>query len=151
MDGFTDYFSANSMYAAWQAGIEPVPPYVEMLDDSAKWIRIVDDMGFPAGLARTMVVDLTGKLPSGSRFIRITTNLKIYWDRIRVDNSAPQYSFPSHRSSARGAKLRFPRLPARSRRQSHQRFALRLRSKSAPPAPTRARSATTRATATSPT
>jgi hypothetical protein len=93
MDGFTDYFSASSMYAAWQAGIQPVPPYVEMLDDSANWVRVVDDMGFPSGLSRTMVADLTGKLPPGTRFIRITTNLKIYWDRIRVDNSAADTPF----------------------------------------------------------
>ena len=43
-------------------------------------------MGFPAGLPRTIVVDLTGKLPAGARRIRITTNLQIYWDRVRVDN-----------------------------------------------------------------
>jgi Flp pilus assembly protein TadD len=111
MDGFTDYFSANSMYAAWQAGIEPVPPYVEMLDDSAKWVRIVNDMGFPAGLARTMVVDLTGKLPSGSRFIRITTNLKIYWDRIRVDNSARDIPFKVTEVPLAAAKLDFRGYP----------------------------------------
>jgi hypothetical protein len=87
MDGFTDYFSASSMYAAWQASIQPIPPYIEALDDSGKWVRVIDDMGFPAGLSRTMVADLTGKLPRGTRFIRINTNLKIYWDRIRVDNS----------------------------------------------------------------
>jgi TPR repeat protein len=111
MDGFTDYFSANSMYAAWQAGIEPVPPYVEMLDDSAKWVRIVNDMGFPAGLARTMVVDLTGKLPSGSRFIRITTNLKIYWDRIRVDNSARDIPYKVTEVPLASAKLDFRGYP----------------------------------------
>jgi hypothetical protein len=111
MDGFTDYFSANSMYAAWQAGIEPIPPYVEMLDDSAKWVRIVNDMGFPAGLSRTMVVDLTGKLPSGSRFIRITTNLKIFWDRIRVDNSARDIPFKVTEVPLAAAKLGFRGYP----------------------------------------
>ncbi|MGH9747986.1 MAG: FG-GAP-like repeat-containing protein [Candidatus Acidiferrales bacterium] len=111
MDGFTDYFSANSMYAAWQAGIEPIPPYVEMLDDSAKWVRIVNDMGFPAGLSRTMVVDLTGKLPAGSRFIRITTNLKIYWDRIRVDNSARNIPFTVTEVPLASARLDFRGYP----------------------------------------
>ena len=111
MDGFTDYFSANSMYGAWQAGIEPVPPYVEYLDDSAKWTRIVNDMGFPAGLSRTMVVDLTGKLPLGSRFIRITTNLKIYWDRIRVDNSARDIPFKVTEVPLAAAKLDFRGYP----------------------------------------
>jgi tetratricopeptide (TPR) repeat protein len=111
MDGFTDYFSANSMYSAWQAGIEPIPPFVEMLDDSAKWVRIVNDMGFPAGLSRTMVVDLTGKLPPGSRFIRISTNLKIYWDRIRVDNSARDIPFTVTEVPLAAAKLGFRGYP----------------------------------------
>ena len=107
MDGFTDYFSASSMYAAWQAGIQPVPPYVEMLDDSANWVRVVDDMGFPAGLSRTMIADLTGKLPPGTRFIRITTNLKIYWDRIRVDNSAEDTPFKTTEVPLAKAYLQF--------------------------------------------
>jgi Flp pilus assembly protein TadD len=107
MDGFTDYFSASSMYAAWQAGIQPVPPYVEALDDSANWIRVVDDMGFPAGLSRTMVADLTGKLAPGMRFIRITTNLKIYWDRIRVDNSATDTPFKTTEVPLAKAYLQF--------------------------------------------
>lgn len=52
------------------------------------WKRIIDDMGFPAGLPRTIVVDLTGKLPAGARKIRLTTNLQIYWDQVVVDNGA---------------------------------------------------------------
>jgi tetratricopeptide (TPR) repeat protein len=111
MDGFTDYFSANSMYAAWQAGIQPIPPFVEAMDDSGKWVRVMDDMGFPAGLARTMIADLTGKLPPGTRFIRITTNLKIYWDRIRVDNSPPDVEFKTTEIPLAEAKLRFRGYP----------------------------------------
>jgi Tfp pilus assembly protein PilF len=111
MDGFTDYFSASSMYAAWQSGIQPVPPYVEMLDDSAKWVRVIDDMGFPAGLWRTMVADLTGKLPPGTRFIRITTNLKIYWDRILVDNSATDTPFKTTEVPLSKAQLQFRGYP----------------------------------------
>jgi tetratricopeptide (TPR) repeat protein len=86
MDGYIEYFSASSMYAAWQAGLHPIPPRVDALMPDGTWKRVVDDMGFPAGLPRTIVVDLTGKLPAGTRKIRITTNLQIYWDRIRVDN-----------------------------------------------------------------
>jgi tetratricopeptide (TPR) repeat protein len=86
MDGYIEYFSASSMYAAWQAGLQPIPPRVEAQMPDGRWKRIVEDMGFPAGLPRTIVVDLTGKLPAGARKIRITTNLQIYWDRVRVDN-----------------------------------------------------------------
>jgi len=87
IDGYTDYFTATSMYAADQAGIKVIPPYVEALDAQGKWVRVVEDMGFPAGLERTMVADLTGKLPSSTRRIRIVNNLKIYWDAIRIDQT----------------------------------------------------------------
>jgi Tfp pilus assembly protein PilF len=87
IDGYTDYFTATSMYAADQAGIKVIAPYVEALDAQGKWVRVVEDMGFPAGLERTMVAELTGKLPAGTRRIRIVNNLKIYWDAIRIDQT----------------------------------------------------------------
>jgi len=88
--GYIEYFTANSMYAAWQAGIDPVAPYIEALDSSGKWVRVTNDMGFPAGLPRTNVADLTGKLAAGTRRLRITTNLQIYWDQILVDTTPEQ-------------------------------------------------------------
>jgi tetratricopeptide (TPR) repeat protein len=87
MHGEIEYFSATSMYAAYQAGIEPVAPYVEAQDASGKWTRVVDDMGFPAGGPRTMTADLTEKLPQGTQRIRITTNLQIYWDNILINRA----------------------------------------------------------------
>jgi hypothetical protein len=29
MTGYVNYFSATSLYAAWQAGVKPISPYVE--------------------------------------------------------------------------------------------------------------------------
>jgi tetratricopeptide (TPR) repeat protein len=102
MHGEIEYFTATGMYAASQAGIQATAPYVEALvgvgaavharpaeSSSAppKWRRISDDMGFPAGLPRTITTDLTGKLPLGTKRIRITTNLQIYWDNILIDRS----------------------------------------------------------------
>jgi len=88
MTGYVNYFSATSLYAAWQAGVKPVSPYVEAQLADGTWKRIAEDAGFPAGLERTIVVDLTGKLPVGARKIRLTTNLQIYWDQVLVDQSA---------------------------------------------------------------
>jgi hypothetical protein len=88
LHGFIEYFSASSMYSAWQAGLHPIPPYIEAQLPDGSWKRVVDDMGFPAGLPRTVVVDLTGKLPAGATRIRLTTNLQIYWDQALVDNEA---------------------------------------------------------------
>ena len=89
LDGYTDYFTATSMYAADQAGIKVIAPYVEAQDAQGNWKLVVEDMGFPAGLARTMVADLTGKIPTGTRRIRIVSNLKIYWDAVRIDQTPP--------------------------------------------------------------
>jgi tetratricopeptide (TPR) repeat protein len=92
LHGFIEYFSASSMYSAWQAGLQPMPPYVEAQLADGSWKRVIDEMGFPAGLPRTIVVDLTGKLPAGTRRIRLVTNLQIYWDQALIDNGpkAPQ-------------------------------------------------------------
>jgi tetratricopeptide (TPR) repeat protein len=93
MHGEIEYYSATSMYAADQAHLRPFAPYVEALVSSpyggkAKWVRVVDDMGFPAGGPRTMTADLSGKLPRGTRRIRITTNLQIYWDNILISRTS---------------------------------------------------------------
>ena len=88
MTGYVNYFSATSLYAAWQAGIKEIPPYVEAQLPDGSWQRIADDVGFPAGLERTILVDLTGKLPAGARRIRLVTNLEIYWDQVLIDNNA---------------------------------------------------------------
>jgi hypothetical protein len=110
MHGEIEYFTATGMYAASQAGVQATAPYVEaevsgrgapgvQSDKSVrptraeKWVRVTDDMGFPAGLPRTITSDLTGKLPRGTTRIRITTNLQIYWDSILVDRSPPSQNY----------------------------------------------------------
>lgn len=88
MTGYVNYFSATSLYAAWQAGVHEIPPYVEAQLPDGSWKRITGDAGFPAGLERTIVVDLTGKLPPGAHRIRLMSNLQIYWDQVLIDQSA---------------------------------------------------------------
>jgi tetratricopeptide (TPR) repeat protein len=88
LHGEIEYFTATGMYAADQAGIQGIAPYVEAQDANGKWTKVVDDMGFPAGGARTMTADLSGKLPVGTRRIRISTNLQIYWDNILISRTS---------------------------------------------------------------
>ena len=112
LHGFIEYFSASSMYAAWQSNLQPMPPYVEAQLPDGSWKRVIDEMGFPAGLPRTIVVDLTGKLPPGTRRIRLTTNLQIYWDQALIDNGpdAPQHIRQTELSLA-SAQLAFRGYP----------------------------------------
>jgi Flp pilus assembly protein TadD len=107
LHGFTDYFTATSVYAAHQAGVTAVVPYVEARNAAGRWVRVVDDMGFPAGLARTMTADLTGRLPAGTRRIRILTNLKVYWDQILLDRTPEGVPVRLTEAPLAEARLRF--------------------------------------------
>ncbi len=104
--GEIEYFSANSMYAASQAGIDAIAPYVEAEDSNGNWKRVMDDMGFPAGGPRTMTADLTGKLARGAHKIRITTNLQIYWDSILISRTPQPATREIPRPTPESAGLR---------------------------------------------
>jgi len=117
LDGYTDYFTATSMYAADQAGIKVIAPYVEAQDAQGKWVRVVDDMGFPAGLERTMVADLSGKIPAATRRIRIVTNLKVYWDAVRIDQTPDTKNFRVREVHLATAALEFLGYPKEIRLQ----------------------------------
>ncbi|HEY8716032.1 MAG TPA: hypothetical protein VIM00_11695, partial [Candidatus Acidoferrum sp.] len=134
MDGCTDYFTATSMYAADQADIKVIAPYVEALDAQGKWNRVVDDMGFPAGLERTMVADLTGKIPAGTRRIRIVNNLKIYWDAVRIDQTPDTQGVRVSEVPLAKADLAFLGFPREQRLQpaSDTTYSYTRRSKTGP-------------------
>ena len=100
LHGEVEYFSANSMYAASQAGVQAISPYVEARGANGQWVRVIHDMGFPAGGPRTMTADLSGKLPPGTQKIRITTDLQIYWDSILVSRTPQDF-----RNKAQSARL----------------------------------------------
>jgi hypothetical protein len=110
MTGYVNYFSATSLYAAWQADVKPISPYVEAELADGTWKRLADDVGFPAGLERTIVVDLTGKLPAGTHRIRLATNLQIYWDQVLIDQSTSAQAHATEMPLAR-ATLHFRGYP----------------------------------------
>jgi tetratricopeptide (TPR) repeat protein len=121
MRGFIEYFTATSMYAAHQAGIDPVAPYVEAQNARGKWVRVIDDMGFPAGLPRSMIADLTGKLPRGARRIRIGTNLQIYWDQILIDRTPASGPIRITEAPLSSAELKFHGYPRDVERRTNAR------------------------------
>ncbi len=52
------------------------------------WVEARDDLGFPAGKNKTVLVDLDGAFrPGAPRRLRLRTNLEIYWDAIAVATS----------------------------------------------------------------
>jgi tetratricopeptide (TPR) repeat protein len=111
MHGFVDYFTVTSIFAAYQGNVTAVAPFLEVQDRSGKWTRVMDDIGFPAGLARTMIADLTGHLPPGVSRVRIGTNLKIYWDQILMDTTADSTPVELHEVPAVEASFGFRGYP----------------------------------------
>ncbi|MGH9799081.1 MAG: FG-GAP-like repeat-containing protein, partial [Blastocatellia bacterium] len=66
-------------------------PYVQVKNQQGQWQTVIPQMGFPAGLPKTMTVDLSGKFlcsdGKDAGRVRIVTSMRIYWDQILVDAS----------------------------------------------------------------
>ena len=81
LTAWVDWSSASSIVAASQTKSSSVqPPFLEVQDGSGEWVTAASDVGLPGGTVRTIAVDLSGKFPSSSRSVRITTNMCVYWD-----------------------------------------------------------------------
>jgi tetratricopeptide (TPR) repeat protein len=111
MHGVTEYYTATSVYAAHQAKIEAISPYIEAQNARGEWVKVIDDMGFPAGGPRTITATLTHKLPTGTRKIRITTNLQVYWDSILIDRAPQTGPVQLHEIPLQSANLSFHGFP----------------------------------------
>ncbi|HEX2520883.1 MAG TPA: CRTAC1 family protein, partial [Terriglobia bacterium] len=112
LTAWIDYADSTANFKASQTGTKLLPPYLQAKSRHGQWKTIIPRMGFPAGLPKTMVVDLTGKLPPGSQEVRIVTSMRIYWDQILVNTFAGAVDPKLHRLSPLSADLRhagFPR------------------------------------------
>jgi len=92
LTAWIDYADSSSNLAAWQSGAKQITPYLQVVDSQGRWVTVLDAIGFPAGLPKTMTVDLTGKFLNKQDFrVKIVTTMRIYWDQILVDT----YSGPA--------------------------------------------------------
>ena len=63
----------------------PFPfPKLEVESASSEWKPLDIVVGAPCGKTKSIVVDLEGKLPAGSRRLRLSTAFEIHWDRIAL-------------------------------------------------------------------
>lgn len=111
LHAWIDYADSSSNRAAVQAGVQMVHPYIEVQREDGKWAPAVESMGFPAGLPKTMTVDLNGLLPRSHLVLRIVTSMRLYWDQILLDTSVSTTQPVVTRIKPVAADLRFKGYP----------------------------------------
>ena len=62
--------------------VAPNFPSVAVKDSDGKWKTVIPMIGIPAGKNKTITVDLTDKVLSKDRMVRIETDMQIYWDAV---------------------------------------------------------------------
>jgi thioredoxin-like negative regulator of GroEL len=84
-DGWVEYAYSQVAFAAWQSGTPLLPPTIEARGSDGRWHVIAEHFGYMAGTSRRSVMPLDrARLPVETRELRISTNLRIYWDRLAV-------------------------------------------------------------------
>jgi len=87
-----------------QAGIAPRGLSLEAQNTDGSWRVVRDDLGFPAGKNKTVLIDL--KAVAGAPRIRLRTNLEIYWDSLLLGSRAAT-PVKTTRIDASSAELRY--------------------------------------------
>lgn len=112
MTGWLRYGSASVNIAIEQnPGIEVIPPTLEVETADGVWQRVDVVVGMPAGKTKTILVDLRGKLPAGTKRLRLTSTFEIRWDRIAVGRRVPLANAAVTKVSPSQAELYFRGFP----------------------------------------
>jgi hypothetical protein len=69
--------------------LKAISPVIETVDEEGEWKTIIDNLSFPMGKDKTIIADLSGKVPASDPRIRIRTNMQIYWDQIFFTRGNP--------------------------------------------------------------
>ncbi|MCK5134959.1 MAG: VCBS repeat-containing protein [Bacteroidales bacterium] len=89
------------------AAVEMISPYIQAINEKGEWETIVDNLSFPMGKDKTVIADLSGKIPAFDSRIRIRTNMEIYWDQIFYTNDNPDAPTQFHKLKPSSADLHY--------------------------------------------
>jgi hypothetical protein len=85
LSGWVEYGYSQTVFSAWQAGRSFQAPTLEVSSDGESWQTIWNQFGYPAGMAREILVPLSLNnldLQNGIKWFRIRSNMQVYWDQI---------------------------------------------------------------------
>ena len=108
LTGWVDWADASTIVAGSQTrDLGMQPPVLQVRDAAGEWRTVIADLGLPGGRPRTMAVDLSGVFLSGSREVRILTNMCVYWDEIFAADEVREPAAAQSEASLSEAVLRF--------------------------------------------
>jgi hypothetical protein len=85
LTGWLRFGGGMANVAASHDSTLPFPfPALEVETSSGEWRPVDVVVGAPAGKTKSIMIDLTGKLPAGSKRLRLSTAFEIHWDRIAL-------------------------------------------------------------------
>ena len=110
MDAWLEYPYSQTVFAAWQAGIQYQALSFE-LRVNGQWQPWRREMGYPAGMTRRSYYPLD-KLPAHTDALRLSSNLELYIDALHliVEENAPMVQVETAQlAQAELAKIGFPK------------------------------------------
>jgi tetratricopeptide (TPR) repeat protein len=110
-NGWTYPTDSSINVAIGQGGlVRPHGLSLEAQTDAGRWITIDEDLGFPAGKNKTILVDLGRVVRAGvahAQKVRLRTNLEVYWDWLAVADGLDAASLRTSRLQPDRADLRY--------------------------------------------
>jgi len=89
------------------SGAKPQGLVLQVPDNDGGWKIGRDDLGFPAGKNKTILIDLDDLLTSAApRRFRLRTNLEVFWDSLAVAEPAPDAEVKTQKLASETAELR---------------------------------------------
>ena len=125
-DAWIEFPYSQTVFAAWQAGLRYRPVTVEARAADGDWQPLAVEFGYPGGMPRAMALPLSD-LPPGIRQLRLSSNMEIYWDRLRVVQEEPtDVRIATHPvAAARVARTGFARRSTGAQRLPHYDYGQR--------------------------
>ncbi len=91
LTGWLQYGDASTNIALSQnPAVTIIPPALEAQTADGLWHPVAVTIGMPAGKTKTILTDLTGKLPADTERLRLTSTFEIRWDRIALFERYPE-------------------------------------------------------------
>jgi len=82
LDGWVEYPYSRINFAASQRALRLEAPTISWDRGDGDWRLLGEEIGYPAGMPKTMVLDVTEAVDGGASRFRIETNLELFIDRI---------------------------------------------------------------------